>query len=192
MKSRIFLSFIIIFSSFSISAQPDSSFSKTSYFNSFHSGSLFGKKGNGSSLSISTIHGICNRKVAFGIGIGYDAYLEWRTVPLFGSFGYNFAWHKENSFFLQMNAGYSKAWNPVTDNEQFIYDAKGGRYIHPVIGYRIHTRKFSLYLTTGYKLQRINYEQTPTWWIGRNSANKVTVERDIERLTVQLGFGFRY
>lgn len=189
MKGRIFLIFII-FGSFSISAQPDSSASKTSYFNSFHSGSLLGKKGNGSSLSVSTIHGLSNRKVAYGIGIGYDAYLEWRTLPIFGSFAYNFTGNKEKTFFLQLNAGYSKAWNPVTENEQFIYHAKGGRFMHPVIGYRIYTRKFSLFLTTGYKLQRIHYEQTPTWWIGTNSGNKITVERDMERLTVQLGFGF--
>lgn len=191
MKSRILLSVIIVFSTFSSYAQSDSASSKAHYFYSIHTGGLFGKKNKGSTFTASFIQGIRYKNVSFGVGVGYDAYLDWRTLPMFGSLNFDFDRVKSNAIFIQLNAGYSKAWNPVTGNEQFIYDAKWGRYIHPVIGYRIHTPKFSLYLTTGYKLQRINYEQTPTWWIGRNSANKVTVERDIERLTVQLGFGFR-
>lgn len=188
MKSRILLSLIIVFSSFSVSAQPDSSFSKATYFNSIHAGGLLGKKGNGSSLTASIIQGIRNKNFAFGIGIGYDAYLEWRTLPVFGSLSYDFAGFRENAFFIQLNAGYSKAWNPLADNDQIVYDGKGGRYIHPLLGYRIHTDKFSLYLTAGYKLQRITYE-TPKWIWGFPT-NKVTIERDIERLSVQLGFGF--
>lgn len=189
MKSRILLSFIIVFFIFSVSAQPDSSFSKATYFNSIHAGGLLGKKGNGSSLTASTIHGIRNKNFAFGIGIGYDAYLEWRTLPVFGSLSYDFAGFRENAFFMQLNVGYSKAWNPLADDDQFVYDKKGGSYIHPLLGYRIHSHKFSLYLTAGYKLQRIAYEQTPKWWIWGYPANKVTVERDMERLSVQLGFG---
>ena len=192
MKSRILrlLAFIVVFGTFSVSAQPDSSFSKVTYFNSIHAGGLLGKKGNGSSLTASLIHGVRYKNSSFGIGIGYDAYRDWRTMPLFGSVSYDFARIRNNAFFIQLNAGHSKAWNPLEDQEQFVYDEPGGRFIHPLLGYRIHTQKFSLYMTAGYKLQRLAYEQTPRWALWGYSGHRVTIEHDIERLSVQLGFGF--
>ena len=193
MKSRILilLAFIVVFGTFSVSAQPDSSFSKVTYFNSIHVGGLLGKKGNGSSLTASLIQGVRYKNFSFGIGIGYDAYRDWRTLPLFGSVSYDFARIRNNAFFIQLNAGLSKVWNPLEDDDQFVLDDKAGRFIHPLVGYRIQSQKFSLYMTAGYKLQHLAYEHRLRWLTWGYAANKVTIEQDIERLSVQLGFGFR-
>lgn len=189
MKSKISCWLILFFVSCSVLAQSDSTFSKATYFNSVHAGGLLGKKGHGSSLTASTIHGIRIKRISLGIGAGYDAYLEWRTLPVFGSVGYDFLPLRQNAFFLQFNAGYSKAWNPHSNDDQYIFDEEGGTFIHPLVGYRIHSNKFSLHLTAGYKFQNMVYEQTPRWWAWPGS--KATVERDIERISIQLGFGFR-
>lgn len=189
MKNRIL--FVLIVLSPAVSAQSDSSFSKKpTYFYTVHAGGLLAKKGNGSSLTTSTIHGIRYKNLAFGIGLGYDAYLEWRALPVFGSVSYDFAHIRRNTFFVQMNAGYSQAWNPLSDDDQFIFDERGGMVIHPLVGYRISSDKFSVYLTAGYKFQRIEYEQTPRWWIWGYPGSKTTVVRDIERISIQIGFGY--
>jgi hypothetical protein len=189
MRNNLLLLAFLVGSSFSVFAQPDSTASKISYFNSFHAGGLFGKKGSGSGESFSTIHGIRFKRFAFGIGVGYDAYQEWRTLPVFASVTYDFLKLRDNAFFIQINAGYSKAWYPLEEEDQFTYDRKRGPCAHPLIGYRIHSNKFDLYLTAGYKFQGINYLQTPRWW-NWAPGSKITVGRDIERISIQLGFGF--
>lgn len=188
MKSRVLL-ILFVSGSFLASAQSDSTRNKISYFNAFHAGGLFGKKGNGSGESFSTIHGIRLRKVAFGIGVGYDAYQEWRTLPVFASFTYEFLAIRYNAFFIQLNAGYAKAWYPLEEQDQFTYDRKRGPCAHPLLGYRICGLKFDVYLTAGYKFQAINYVQTPEWqsW---NPGSKYYISRDMERISIQLGFGF--
>ena len=189
MKNKVLL-ILFLSAFFPVSAQSDSTASKVSYFNSFHAGGLFGKKGNGSGESFATIHGIRLEKFSFGVGIGYDAYQEWRTLPVFASVTYDFLALRDNAFFIQLNAGYSKAWYPLEDEDQFTYARKRGPCAHPVLGYRIRGSKFDLFLTAGYKFQGINYIQTPRWWTWP-AGSKITVGRDIERISIQLGFGFR-
>ena len=180
----LFLSGVSVVFAQSVPAPP-----KISYFNSFHAGGLFGKKANGSGESFATIHGVRMNKYAFGIGVGYDAYHEWRTLPVFASLSYDFLPLRDNTFFIQLNGGYARAWSPMEEQSQFNYEDKRGPCAHALLGYRIHSNKFNLYLTAGYKLQEIQYEQTFDWWSGPGS--KVYVARDMERVSVQLGFGFR-
>jgi hypothetical protein len=71
---------------------------------------------------------------------------------------YDFLPLRGMAFFMQLNAGYSKAWYPPEDQDQVTYDHKRAACAHPVLGYRIHSNKFNLYLTAGYKFQAINYE----------------------------------
>jgi hypothetical protein len=189
------LLFIFLACSFFVWAQPDSIPSKKpSYFNSFHAGGLFGKKGNGSGESFSMIHGIRFQKFGYGLGVGYDAYQEWRTVPFFASVNLDFRAVGENTFFVRIDAGYAAAWYPNEDEEPFVYDQQRGPMVHPLLGYRIRSEKFHLYITAGYKFQAINYVRTPRWtwdsgWGG--GLSKMYVGRDIERISLQLGFGFQ-
>jgi len=190
MKSRFFLILSIIPFSISALAQSDSILSKTSYFISIHAGGLLAEKGNGSSLSVALLQGVRHQRLAFGIGIGYDAYTEWRTLPLFGSLSYDFAQCGGHAFFVQVNGGYSKAWNPVVGETQFKYKQENGNFFHPLMGFRIRSESLRVYFTAGYKFQRLAYQQTPTSWIWGYPASSVTTQRDMERISVQIGVGF--
>jgi hypothetical protein len=189
MKSSAIVIPVILFLSHPLFPQSDSTFSGLSYFLSVHSGGLFGKKGNSSSLSTSAIQGIRYDRLALGVGVGYDAYMEWRTLPVFVSVGYDLFSRRAGAYFLQMNTGYSRAWNPLANENQFTYSEEGGFFVHPVLGYRSQHDKFSLYFTAGYKFQDLTYEQTPNWWVWGHPAGKVTVDREVQRLSVQIGIG---
>ena len=189
MTSNVLLS-LFAFIPFFVSAQPDSIASQFGYFNAFHAGGLFGKSGNGSDVSVATIHGVQLNKFRVGIGVGYDAYENWRTLPVFLSAAYDFLPVRGNAFFVQLNGGYSKAWHHFQENDLSVRNIKPGPCAHPVLGYRLRGNKFELYVTAGYKVQRLEYEQTPLWWTN-NPGSKISVSRDMGRLSIQLGFGFR-
>ena len=186
MKERALPVFLVVLISFSATAQSDSSFSKSSWFLSIHSGALLGNKGNGSSLSATVIQGVRYDRFSLGVGLGYDAYNEWRTLPVFVGLGYEFIKRGERSFFFQINTGYSKAWNPSSPLEQFFYSSEDGFFYHPFLGYSLKQEKITLYVTAGYKFQRLNYRRTSQWW---GAAPVAKVEQDIERLSVQIGIG---
>lgn len=180
---------ILLFLSLSAIAQTDSTFSGTSSFLSIHSGGLFGKKGHGSSLSVSAIHGIQYKRLALGVGVGYDAYVEWLTLPVFASASYGLTTGKDAVFFVQTNTGYSRAWSRLPDVHQFNYSEEGGFFFHPMFGCRIDEAKFSVYFTAGYKFQDLSYKQTPDWWTWGHPGGKVTIDRKIQRLSIQIGIG---
>ena len=170
-------------------AQSDSIVARPVYFYSIHTGGLFAKE-NAPSLSISTIHGMRHKRIAVGLGIGYDVYSEWRTMPVFASLSYDMSHSaRPNAFFIQLNTGLSKAWVPDLETGDFDFKEKGGTMVHPLLGYRIRTEKFNLYFTAGYKFQILQYEQSPNWWIWGYTSSKTTVNRKVERLSIQIGFG---
>lgn len=186
--NRIF--FLPTFLLFSVVAfgQSESAHSKASYFFSVHSGGLLGGGGQSSSFTTSLIQGLRVKKFAFGVGLGYDAVAEWRTLPVFASLRSDFAKVRQHNFYFQLDGGYAKAWLPDIDESQFRFREKGGIFFHPQVGYRINAEKVRVYLSAGYKIQRIKYEQTPNWgWGNANSTYYIT--RDIERVSVQIGFG---
>jgi hypothetical protein len=156
------------------------------YFNYISSGALIAKMDKGVSFSISTIHGIRIGKFFTGLGIGYDAYQEWRVLPLIASIGYDLYRKHAETLFFQLQGGYSLARNvPLNDFQPSPHDSKGGRMFTPSLGYRIKKENISLYLMAGYKFQRLDYEINQ-WW---NPNNRSTVKHNIERVTIQIGFG---
>jgi hypothetical protein len=170
-------------------AQPDTIASRqhrVTYFNCISSGALLAKKDEGVSFSVSSIHGIRSNKFFAGLGVGYDAYQEWRMVPLTASIGYDLFAHQSASVFVQLQGGYSLARNvPVGDFQPVRFDSKGGEMVGAFLGYTIKKQNIRLYLMAGYKFQRIAYEAN-NWW----SPNyRTSVKREIERITVQIGFG---
>lgn len=192
MKTRAFLiPFFVLISFFSWS-QPDSTMSHVSYFVSLHSGALLGKKGHGTFFSTSAIQGIRYKRISLGVGVGYDAYPEWRTVPLFVSGGYDVVRSNGGAWFIQMNTGYSVAWSSVVDEEQFTISKAGGYLFHPVVGYRIAREKLRVYFSAGYKFQDLSYEQTPRSRIwGWPGTSRVLMTRDTRRLSFQIGIGLQ-
>jgi hypothetical protein len=191
MKTKILLSALTLILPSLLSAQNDSLPSPTNslgYFNQFFSGGLLGKSGTGGSLSASTVHGVRYKKLSIGAGLGYDSYGIWRAMPVVASVGYDLHDSGLNRVFLQLNYGHAWTSNIGAQNSGYIYTSSGGRVINPMVGYRVASGKWRMYLMAGYKFQRINYTQTYKWrtWTG----DRMTVEQDMERLSVQLGVGW--
>lgn len=165
---------------------------KIQYTNSFLSGALFGEKGMGNSLTFSTIHGIRFGRWMAGAGLGYDTYSEWNVIPLIGAISFDFDKLGRNAFYVQFNAGYTKSWQREPAEGAVNYEEEGGFMINPTVGYRIRVEKYSLYISAGYKFQRIHYSyNNQYWWWGDSAAPSSTshVQQDMNRVSVQIGFG---
>lgn len=174
---------LLLLASVAVQAQSDSSAARVSWFFITHSGALLGKKGYGTSATVSAMQAIRYERYAFGIGVGYDAYYDWNTLPLFAGASYDLSKSKKRSMFVQMNTGYSAAWNPGADRAEIVYFGGGGFFHHPLIGYKVKHGKVSIHFTAGYKWQRL------TWsWVYPPS--KTTMQRDIRRMSVQMGIAF--
>ena len=191
-----FILFFLLPISWTTFSQTDSARSekKIQYTNSFLSGGLFGEKGMGNSLTFSTIHGIRFGRWMAGAGLGYDTYSEWNVIPLIGSMSFDFDKIKGNAFYVQFNAGYTKSWQQEPGDGAVRYEEDGGYMINPSVGYRIRVEKYSLYISAGYKFQRINYSYTQPywWWWGGDSPTPSStsyVQQDMNRISIQIGFG---
>jgi hypothetical protein len=189
--NKIILALLILWREMAYS-QSDTAAHSFTYYNQLLTGALVGTREHGTYFTASMIHGLRRKRISTGIGISYDAYEEWRTLPVFINLNYDLFSIKRNSVFLQLNGGYAKAWhiNPQSEGG-YAYDEKGGRMFHPSIGYNIKAEKWRLYVLAGCKLQRINYSQAPSVWIWGPSATTYEIKRDANRLTIQLGFGWR-
>lgn len=188
MKNSAVLLSLLLVSSFFASAQPDSTLSDISYFLSIQSGGLLGEKGDGTFFSASGVQGVRCKRLALGIGIGYDAYHDWRALPIFASLGYDLFRGRDRALFLQVNSGYSRAWNPHDDEASYTLEGEGGYVFHPLAGYKVSHGKVSITVTAGYKIQDLTYVQVPRWqsW----GPTKVTTERQVRRFSLQIGIGW--
>jgi hypothetical protein len=165
---------------------------KVTYFNTFMAGGLIGEKGKGTGVTFSTIHGVRIKRASFGAGIGFDSYLDWKTLPIFGSLNFDFARIKSNALFVQFNAGYAEAW--LVRNEGSWtppYRDYGGTMVASSVGYRITKERFSLYVMAGHKFQRAHLTYEPELWSSFAPSVHQRIEEDMNRLVVQIGFGLR-
>jgi len=191
MKTRIIL-FILCVICISVHAQVDStapSKRKVIYYNNLLAGGLLGESEQGSGLTLSTTHGIRINRFSVGAGFGFDSYFDWKTVPVFGTIEFDFAKIKQNAFFLQFSAGYADARR--INREEWIteYREYGGEMISFMFGYKIRAEKFSLYVLAGHKSQEANYSYNPQPWSSFAPQYNYSVEENMNRLVVQLGFG---
>ena len=191
MKIRILL-FILFIICISAHAQVDSgapSERKVIYYNNFLAGGLLGAGGSGSGLTFSTTHGIRINRLSVGAGFGFDSYSDWKTVPVFGTIEFDFAKIKRNAFFLQFNAGYADAKR--INREEWIteYREYGGVMTSFMLGYKIRAEKFSMYVLAGHKSQEANYYYNPQPWSSFAPPPIYSVEENMNRFVVQLGFG---
>jgi hypothetical protein len=191
MRINVVIFLIVVLSCIKTCAQVDSLAAKRfTYFNNVLAGSLLGKRELGSSLTLSTIHGVRFKNLSVGIGAGYDTYQYWRTMPVFATVIFDVARFKnDNALFFQMAGGHAWAWRAKIENDPYKYREDGGITIQPGIGYRIKTNQWSLYVSAAYKMQRINYERISRWWDWEVAGNRTTVEQEINRVSIQIGFG---
>jgi hypothetical protein len=191
MRNKSVLLITLAFISYGALGQQDTSAAKAPYFFSIHTGGLLAEWTQGSSFTTSFVHGIRLKKFAIGAGVGYDAFAEWRTLPVFARVNFDFASVQTHRFYLGIDAGYSKAWWPGQEASEFIIHEKGGIFYHPQVGYRLGAGDVRVYLSAGYKVQHIIYDQDPRWWIWGYPSTRQSVERTIGRLSVQIGVGLK-
>ena len=174
-------------------AQSDSSSvsKKITYFNNLLAGGLFGDSGKGSGVTISTTHGVRINRFAIGAGIGFDSYFDWKTVPVFGSLSFDFAKVRQHAFFLQFNGGYAEASRIERAEEEWLteYREYGGEMISSMLGYKINTGKFNLYILAGHKYQKAHFSYNPLAPWSSFRAPEVSVEENMNRIVFQIGFG---
>jgi hypothetical protein len=195
MRTSIVVALVAVGFSISSFAQSDTSSepkkNKIVYYNNFLAGGLFGEQGQGSGLTVSMTHGVRLNRFALGAGVGFDSYIDWKTVPIFGSVNFDFAKIRHNAFFVQFNAGYSNADRVVKEEFLFLTREYGGAMYNSLIGYRIAAQKFRLYIAAGHKYQRTHFSYNAELWSSYYPAPTLKVEENIHRVVVQIGFGWR-
>jgi hypothetical protein len=137
--------------------------------------------------------GLKVRQMRVGVGMGFDSYPEWQTMPLYGTIAFDLS-KSTQGFFVQFSYGHSFAW--MQENE-FNRPSKeeGGRMINPMIGYFFTTGPCRVGLSAGYKFQRVwarydyLYNPTSSFWPGYG--NQTTITQNIERVVVSLSVGWR-
>lgn len=165
--------------------------SDSDWFVSLHSGALFAQPGHSVFTTATLLQGVRYHRFAIGVGVGYDTYDYWKTMPVMAGIGYDFFSKGMHRLALQLNGGYAMAWDTYPREVSSINENDGGNFVHPAINYRLHLDKFTLYFSGGYKFQRLRYDVTPVWWLWGWPAGKAFEVRDFERVTVQVGIGVR-
>lgn len=190
---KISILVLLVGTSFSLLGQTDSSAlseKRIRYFNNFLSGGLVGEEGQGTGFTFSTTHGIRFKRLAFGLGVGYDAYYDWRVVPFYGSINFDFAKIKQNAFYLQINGGYSHAERTRKEEWLTEYREYGGEVISTMVGYRVATNKLNIYVAAGHKFQKTNFSYNPAPWSSWVPQAVLAVEESMNRVVLQVGFGW--
>lgn len=176
--------------------------SPKAFFISLQSGYMFGCRGcdgdNAPSSSFSVINGVkLGSKGRVGLGVGYDSYWRYQTLPLFGAISWDLLGNRNtNAWVVQLNYGYSWAWNQKTFQGYGYDQTDGGRMLSPQIGYRIKYHDVNIALLAGAKMQRaFTYYKYPTWtWMAgvyKENYNSYTVKQDISRFMITLMIGWR-
>jgi hypothetical protein len=158
------------------------------YFSEYLSGGMISDNNSGTNFSFSTVHGAEFGRLGVGIGLSYDSYGQWSSVPVLAVFKAEIGKIKSSSVYLQLAGGYGKLWYKQTDDEYLNYTSKRSNKIEALLGYQIATEKLKVYITGGFRSQQLYYSQAPRWWF--DSPNQSTVTRTINGLVLQLGVGF--
>jgi len=177
------------------------------YIFNIQTGALVGcndcDKGKEFTFSVTTVQGVTiGKKLRTGIGIGFDSYQNWQTLPLYGMASWDLIGYKtKNALFVQMNYGWAHSWF-VRDGFYSNYSSdpftsvEGGRMINPQIGYRISYYDLKLSIIAGYKFQRITYKKPgyynpncPTCDFTQLSVNEIT--QDMNRVQLMMSVGWK-
>jgi hypothetical protein len=173
---------------------------KVAYFLILQSGALVGcsQCGDATDVSFTTsaVNGVTiAKKIQAGIGVGFDTYLGWQTLPVYASLGYDLFGNKNgNAFFIRLNYGFSKAWRLDSFRGYSFQKAEGGRMFAPQAGYRIKYHDLNLSFAVGVRFQRVfSYYEYPTWTMVNGeyqpSTNNSIVKQDMTRLMITMAVG---
>jgi len=174
------------------------------YFFNVQAGPMIGckecEKGKEVTFTSSTVHGITvGKKLRTGLGVGFDSYYSWQTLPLFGSASWDvIGTRNTQALFVQFNYGWSKPWRKQTAWENTPTGVDGGRMISTQIGYRIKYHDMRISLAAGSKFQRVyTYYETPSYYyledgtMVQGPSNRTTIKADMRRLMISMTIGWK-
>jgi len=178
--------------------------SGVAYYFTFGMGAMIGCEqcratGTTASFTTSLVQGVrIGRKGSIGAGIGFDAYENWKTVPLFGSASWDL-FGKRNKVFVQLDYGYAGAWINKDAQGYGYKKSVGGKVIHPVLGYRIQSGNVRFSFSAGYKFQRVfsrydypTYNIFPEYYAyPALSTGTKEIRTDMNRFVVGMAIGWR-
>lgn len=197
MANKLLALGLLLMWSFPSLGQNDSTQTRSSrairYSNSLLMGGLFADDHDGNSLSLSMNHGIRYKEVFAGVGAGYDTYEGWNVVPVYIIVTIDLANVKSNAFYVSLSGGYSNAWSNSEgrpNGSMYEYEEHGRGNFNAMVGYRIQANQYRIYISGGYKFQRIQYKTHYDWWYDYAPSNTTEVKMDLNRLVIQIGFGF--
>ena len=178
--------------------------SNVAYYFTFGMGAMIGCEqchttGPTASFSASMVHGVrIGKKGSVGAGIAFDAYENWKTLPVFGSASWDL-FGKKNKVFVQMNYGYASAWINKDTKYYGYKGSEGGKMINPLLGYRIQSGNVRLVFSLGYKVQRVfsRYEYPTYYTLATNDnfaplpASTKEIRIDMNRFVVGMAVGWK-
>ncbi|MGC3948763.1 MAG: hypothetical protein QM762_30390 [Chryseolinea sp.] len=140
-------------------------------------------------FSTSTTHGVTlGKKTRAGIGIGFDTYFGWQTVPMFGSVSYDLAGTKNtHAVFIQGQYGWSFAWHETLQYELPSKDVQGGTMFGVFAGYRVRYHNLRISILAGFKQQLATTIYERETWIP--SETGVMVPGTPSRTTIETTMG---
>lgn len=155
------------------------------YYNTFTTGALYGDDEKAITASLLTTHGISFNRWRAGAGVGLEGYDGWKIMPVFASLSFDFYKTENNALFIKLNAGHAFGWRLVQVEGTAVTDERGGLMINPMLGYRIHEKRISLYIEAGYKQQHTRYSFHYRGW----GPSRYTIDEELNRFYLLIGFG---
>lgn len=197
MKATLISAFVVITLS---AAAADSLKTKPRIGYSFalHLGSLMGKQQATSAMGIT--HWFAWQRFArtrAGVGLGWENYEGWQTVPVSFQLQYDLSARKKNPWFFYGSVGRSWA-RRVPDYRPFNFGGDhGGRVYSFGLGKSIGYEKVELNFRIGQNVQRVAWEEISffqPWFDTRMSdtyANRTYIEMTLRRVAVSVGLRWR-
>lgn len=152
------------------------------------------------SFTTSMVHGLTLRnKLRVGVGVGFDSYANWQTLPVFGSLSWDLLTDRnDNALFIQFDHGWAKSWPSITTRAYGYKGADGGRTYGLNLGYRIKYHDLRVSFALGLKAQNVlSYYEYPTYYIsitGRqvegNPSTQV-IEEELRRFQLTMAIGWK-
>ncbi len=133
---------------------------------------------------------VINRWLQPGLGAAYQLQDKYHIMPLFLSMTGDFYKARVTPFYYT-NLGYGFAWERTYGQDEWreFEVVRGGLLFHVGGGLKISGREHSVYLKSGYKLQRVYTERDTNFWWGTTGGHE-NIHRTIRRVYFGLSFAF--
>lgn len=191
MISRTIVIFLILILSLPAAAQTDSTLVTPSWFMTVDGGLLFARKAIESAPSIRMRQGVRHRRFALSVGVGYDSYKHWNSLPVFTGVSFDFVERPAHAWYFQVDAGYSPTWYRRKELLESTFRDAGGYFYHPAVGYRGGVGRVQVHFSIGYKVQNIEWRAIQAGWGWGWSPSEITIDQWMQRLSFLIGIGLR-